>query len=293
MSRPLPPVAGVTHRFPRVATGIAMHVAEAGPPDGPPVLLLHGWPQHWWCWRGVIGPLAAAGLRVLAADLRGAGWSDAPPEGYDKEQLASDVLALLDAEGLDRVALVGHDWGGWVAQLAGLRAPERVERLVLCNIAPVWAERLLHAVKDAWRLAYQPLVAAPGLGPALQRSAFMSAALAGVPHVDREEFLAVLREPGRAEAASLLYRTFLRSEVPALARGRYDGVRLTMPTLVLHGTADPVIRPAAVRGFAAHVDELGIAWLPGVGHFVVDEQPAQVAERIAAFLGAGPRARTP
>ncbi len=283
MARPFPPCEGTTLAFHDVATGIRMHVAESGPANGSPVVLLHGWPQQWWCWRGVIGPLAAAGHRVIAADLRGAGWSDAPPAGYDKEQLAADVLALLDAMQIERAALVGHDWGGWVAQLIALRAPERVERLVLCNIAPVWPADRLKTVLDAWRFAYQ-VVGVPHLGPALQRSPLMRHGLIGVPEDDREEFLAALREPGRAEAASALYRTFVTRELPAIVAGRYRGRRLTMPVRVLHGSDDPVIRPFMVEGFRAHADDVVIEWVPHTGHFVADERPELVAERVAAFL---------
>src|SRR3712207_6665910 len=116
----IPTVEGVTHRFVDVGD-TQLHVAEAG--YGPPLLLLHGWPQHWWCWRHLIAPLAEH-HRVLVPDLRGWGWSDAPPGAYDKATFAADVLALLDAEGIDRVRIVGHDWGGFTAFLLGLEHPE-------------------------------------------------------------------------------------------------------------------------------------------------------------------------
>src|SRR4051794_33022829 len=82
MARPFPEVEGVEHRYVD-AGGLRMHVAEAGP-QGEPIMLLHGWPQHWYLWRDVIPPLAEE-YRVIAPDLRGFGWSDAPPDGYDKE----------------------------------------------------------------------------------------------------------------------------------------------------------------------------------------------------------------
>ncbi|HZG48918.1 MAG TPA: alpha/beta fold hydrolase, partial [Thermoleophilaceae bacterium] len=86
----LPPVAGVTHRSVEVR-GVRLHVAEAG--EGPPLLLLHGWPQHWWCWRLVV-PLLQDRYRLVMPDLRGHGWSGAPRDGYEKEQLATDLLGL-------------------------------------------------------------------------------------------------------------------------------------------------------------------------------------------------------
>ncbi len=78
MTVPLPHVDGVEHRWVD-AGGLRMHVAEAGPPDGPAAMLVHGWPQHWYEWRKLIGPLADAGHRVICPDLRGLGWTDAPP----------------------------------------------------------------------------------------------------------------------------------------------------------------------------------------------------------------------
>src|SRR4051794_19521999 len=115
----LPDAEGVAHH--RIqAGGLGWHVAEAG--SGPPLVLLHGWPQHWWMWRRVL-PALAARFRVVVPDLPGQGWTDAPPGAYAKEALATQVLALLDALGLDHVRLVGHDWGGYVAWLLALRAP--------------------------------------------------------------------------------------------------------------------------------------------------------------------------
>ncbi|STZ40372.1 epoxide hydrolase [Mycobacteroides abscessus] len=117
-----------------------IHVAVAGPQDGRAVVLLHGWPENWWMWHKVIPALAAAGYRVHAMDLRGAGWSEVAPAGYEKEQFASDVLAAADALGLESFDLVGHDWGGWTAQLVALKAQSRIRRLVVLNIPPVWQQ---------------------------------------------------------------------------------------------------------------------------------------------------------
>src|SRR5215212_4961379 len=110
-SRPLPLVEGVTHRdvdTPR----LRFHVAEAGPADGDPVLMLHGWPQHWYMWRHQI-PVLSERFRVIVPDMRGFGWSEAPPRGYDKRELAEDFISLMDELDLDRVCVMGHDWGGW------------------------------------------------------------------------------------------------------------------------------------------------------------------------------------
>ena len=134
MNRAIPERPGVEHRFVE-AGGLRVHVAEAG--SGDPVVLQHGWPQHWLLWRKLI-PALAESYRVICPDLRGLGWTDAPPTGYEKEQLASDLLALVDALGYERVRVVGHDWGGFVAFLAALRAPERFERFCCLGSPTPW-----------------------------------------------------------------------------------------------------------------------------------------------------------
>src|SRR5215510_124422 len=113
-----PEIEGVRHSYVDVP-GVKLHVAEAG--EGPPVLMLHGWPQHWWIWRKVI-PDLARDHRVIAPDLRGFGWSEAPSGRYELQGFADDALALLDALDLDQVNLIGHDWGGYAGFLLCLGA---------------------------------------------------------------------------------------------------------------------------------------------------------------------------
>jgi pimeloyl-ACP methyl ester carboxylesterase len=116
----------VEHR--QVETGrLRVHIAEAG--TGPPLLLLHGWPQHWYAWRKLI-PLLAGSRRLICPDLRGFGWTDAPDGGYRTADLAADVVALLDALELDRVDVIGHGEGGRVGFELCLSQPSRVGRLV-------------------------------------------------------------------------------------------------------------------------------------------------------------------
>src|SRR3954465_3923759 len=119
MQPPLPQLPGVEHRFESV-NGVRLHYAEAG--AGDPVVLLHGWPQHWWMWRDLIGPLAER-FRVVVPDLRGHGWSDKPPSSYRKSELMADIVSLIDRLGLDRVRLVGHDWGAITSLLLASEHP--------------------------------------------------------------------------------------------------------------------------------------------------------------------------
>jgi pimeloyl-ACP methyl ester carboxylesterase len=160
----LPALPGVEHRWLDVPSGagrVRLHLAEAG--AGTPVLLLHGWPQHWWCWRGVIERLRDR-YRLLAPDLRGFGWSEAPGGGYGPDGFAADAVGLLDALDLARVHVIGHDWGGFSGILLGLRHPERVDRLLLCNTTGPWARlnpRVVAGLRRAW---YAALLATPVLG---------------------------------------------------------------------------------------------------------------------------------
>ncbi len=286
----MPTVDGVAHSWVE-ARGLRFHVAEGGSGDDP-VLLLHGWPQHWYEWRDLM-PALAERHRVLAMDLRGFGWSDAPRDGYEKENLATDVLAVLDELGLERVKLVGHDWGGWVGFLLCLRAPERFDRYLALNIPHPWIQ-MRKALPHSWRLLYQAFVLAPGIGYlAHRRKRFVRMALragGADPRFWDERTLSVfadnLAEPSRARAAVQMYRVFnLRELVPVL-RGRYAEQRLTVPTRMLFGTGDAAIHTDLLAGYEAHADDMEIEFVPGCGHFIADERPDLVAERARAFFAA-------
>jgi pimeloyl-ACP methyl ester carboxylesterase len=270
------------------AGGLRMHVALAGAAEGEPVVLLHGWPQHWWIWRGVIPPLVEAGYRVVCPDLRGHGWTDAPPDGYEKEQLATDVLAALDALGVERFRLIGHDWGGFAAFLIALREPERVERLVALSIVHPWIRReggIGKQLKALLGAAYQFVIASPVVGrQVVQRTGFIKLVIRGgaatpLPDRVRDAYAERWREPERAAATSALYRTFLLRELQPLLGGRYRDLRLTVPTLLLYGSEDPVITADRLAGWEDHADDMAVEEVPGPGHFLPDEQPQLVAER--------------
>jgi pimeloyl-ACP methyl ester carboxylesterase len=285
----LPEGAGVEHRWVD-AGGLRVHLAEAG--AGEPLVMLHGWPQHWYMWRKVI-PRLAESYRVICPDLRGFGWTDATPGGYVKEELTDDVLRLLDALELDRVRLVGHDWGGWIGFLLCLRAPRRFERFLALNILHPWIGGLPAVIPYAWRFSYQLVVMAPLLGYQLhRRSGFIPGILRNGSTVkdawDEETVRAFadnLAEPDRARAGVQMYRSFQLREVPGLLRGRYADERLTVPTLLLFGTGDAVLRPELLDGYERHADAMEVELVPDCGHFIADERPGLVAERARAFFG--------
>jgi pimeloyl-ACP methyl ester carboxylesterase len=290
MAQP-PQVDGVSHRTVR-ARGLDFHLAEAGSGEDA-VLCLHGWPQHWYEWRHLM-PALADRHRVLAMDLRGFGWSDAPREGYEKENLADDVLAVLDRLGIERVKLVGHDWGGWIGFLLCLKAPQRFDRYLALNILHPWLS-WRRALPHAWRFWYQQLILAPGIGYRLHRGGrFVPRVLVGGSTVrdawdeaTLRSFADNLAEPDRARAAVQMYRVFNLREVRPILAGRYARQRLTVPTRMLFGTDDAALRPELLAGYERHADEMSVELVPGCGHFIADERPELVAERAREFFAAG------
>lgn len=280
----MPAVAGVTHRTVQVGE-LAVHVAEAG--SGEPLVLLHGWPQHWYCWHRVV-PLLADRYRLVMPDLRGHGWTSAPDHGYDKEQLASDLLGLLDALELPQVGLVGHDWGGWTGFLACLRAPERFRAFLALGIVPPFQRPSLGKALQGWRLAYQVPLSTPLLGQGLMRAGLAAQVVRAGSRRDVGDtsiYGEVLREPARARATVALYRTFLLSESRGVMAGRYADARLTVPTRLVNGNADLVSSRALLDGWQRNADDMTVEILDGIGHFVPEEAPEVVAERARALFG--------
>jgi pimeloyl-ACP methyl ester carboxylesterase len=280
-----PRLDGVEHRFIDLP-GLRMHVAEAG--SGEPVLLLHGFPQHWWEWRKVI-PGLAEHYRVICPDLRGAGWTDAPPTGYTRDQLLADVVALMDALKLDRVHLIAHDWAAIVGFQFCLSHPGRVQNYLCLAIPHPYIRfhpRFLTALRHAW---YQLVIAPPVVGPhylgkggqRLPRYLFrhFSSDQGSWSETDIELFVAKLREPARARAGSALYRSFIMRELPRVLRGAYRRTRLTTPTRVLIGADDPVIRPEILGGYEDYTDDMTVEIVDDASHFIADERPDVVLKR--------------
>jgi len=287
MQHPFPHVHGIEHRFVNV-NGLNIHVAEAG--KGRPVVMLHGWPQHWYLWHYPI-PQLANHYRVICPDMRGFGWSDAPATGYDKERLAEDVIGLLDALGLENIRLVGHDWGGWVGFLVCLRQPTRVRRYLALN-TPHPFQRFDSRVTGLWKLWYQLVIASPILGKRMlnkPRSFARHVLRWGVTNKTWSEeelavFTAQLRDPARAYASVLLYRTFILREFLPVISGRYWSSRLSVPTRVLFGVGDFAISTKYLQGYEPYADDMKVEFVSGCGHFIIDEQPELVTERALEFF---------
>jgi pimeloyl-ACP methyl ester carboxylesterase len=279
VSGSIPDVAGVEHEFVD-AGGLRTHVAIAG--EGPPVLLIHGWPQHWYLWRDVI-PLVAPHARVIAPDLRGFGWSDLPRTGYEMDGLKRDMLALLDELGLQEVTIAGHDWGGFVGFLLALDHPDRVKSFLALNVLPPWPARDRRVLRDSWRFLYMPVLACPGLGRRAGRAAAARGLRdSGLDPAEVEAFVSRFRGE-RGVVTERVYGSFLR-RLPQVIRGRYSAADLHVPTRLVFGTRDPVLTARAARDAAAQTDQLELELVDDAGHFVVDEKPELVADRLLALI---------
>lgn len=297
----MPEVPGVSHEYIDVR-GFKMHVATAGPESGDPVLLLHGWPQHWWLWRKVMPALADAGYRVYAPDLRGFGWSEATPKfaDYSKQNLATDVLALIDALGIDRpIRLAGHDWGGWTGFLIAMREPQRFDRYFALNIPPPWGDpgpfNLKASLKALAKLRYQVPLSTPGLSRWTQAGGGKKMLSGGVVEATYNRdawkdgalnvFLDQFQDERRSHATMMLYRRFLTHEMPKVANGKYVEGRLTVPTKLLFGMGDVAISADTILAdHSRKADHFIVETVDECGHFIVDEQPELVVEKMLEWF---------
>lgn len=265
-----------------MARGVRFHVTEAGPLDGRPVLALHGWPQHHWAYRDLLAD-PPPGLRIIAPDLPGYGWSGPPPHRWAKEDVVTDLVALMDALGLDRVLLVGHDWGGFLGYLLTLRVPERIDGYLALNIAHPWVPPKVMA-RHAWRfLMYQPLIAFAGV-PVQRHTGFLDRAYRSASDIDAQTarvYTERFRDPAVARAGRDTYRTFLLREIPRMARTG-ESRRSSVPTRVLFGRNDAAIAPELAAAETARADDYTIEMVD-CGHFIADERPELVRAKLIAL----------
>ena len=276
---------------------VSLHVVEAGPADGPLAILLHGFPEFWYGWRHQIGPLAAAGFRVVAPDQRGYNLSDKPQgvEAYAVDRLAADVTGLADVLGRERFFLAGHDWGGVVAWRVASRWPERVERLAILNaphpqaFGPYARAHPGQALRSAYvGFFHLPLVPEAMLrvgGFALMRNALERSSRPGAfTPEDLARYKEAWREPGALTAMLNWYRA-LRLR-PARAGGETPHTRIRCPTLVIWGRRDAALEPGLAEASAALCDDARIVWHDRATHWVQHDEPEAVNAALVDFLKA-------
>ncbi|GMU00692.1 alpha/beta hydrolase [Corallococcus caeni] len=288
--------------------GLRMHALEAGPSDGPLVLLLHGFPELSESWRDVMPPLADAGFHVVAPDLRGYGGTDRPRGGYDTDTLAQDVARLAEHLQPDRPAhVVGHDWGGAIAYHLAATKPQAVDRLVVIN-APhlaVFARRiwLPQQLRRSWYIFFfllpwlpEHLLSAHG-GQRVSR--WIRHALSDPSRVSEERldpYARNMARPGAARAALAYYREAMKEAVTSRRRQRQlrDYPRIRAPLLLIWGEDDGALGRELTQGLEPYFESPPtVRFLPGVGHFVPLEAPDRVASLVLGHLGRAQRGASP
>ncbi len=274
---------------------INLHVAQAGPASGPLVILLHGFPDFWYGWRHQIDFLAGAGYRVWIPDQRGYNLSDKPRglRAYSIDELAADVVGLMDAAGRERAVVIGHDWGGSVGWWTANKYPERLERLVILNVPhhSVMRRAMLHNRRQTLRSWYIFAFQIPWL-PEVVTRALNGAVLARMlqntsrPGTFSDADLARYREawslPGALTAMLNWYRAMMRRA----AVQRLPSRRITLPTLMIWGTHDPALGRELAQPSIERCDRGRLVYIEEAGHWVQHEEPQRVNALIGEFLRA-------
>lgn len=280
----------VTNGFERrtvLAGGCTIAFLEAGPADGPPVVLLHGLASDSETWDKAIGPLAAHGLHVYAVDLIGHGHSDPRNCPYLLDDFADSVCDLLDALGIERATICGHSLGGAIAVHFGSRHPERLHRLVLVSAGGLGRE--VHLLLRAAALPVAPAVLRLVTRPALRR-------IYRHPRVHRAlrltpDNIANLRRAGRAlgtPAGRASFFAALRGVIePSGQRGSFIDMGVLaahVPTMLVWNEGDPVIPVAHARAAAAHLPGSRLVVFPGSDHEPHRREAQRFADAVAAFV---------
>jgi pimeloyl-ACP methyl ester carboxylesterase len=280
-------------RFSRIRTnGIHLHVAEAGPPDGPLVFLLHGFPEFWYGWRNQILPLANGGFHVVAPDQRGYNLSDKPAgvASYDLDLLAADVIGLADYFGRQTFAAAGHDWGSVVGWWTAGLYPGRVERLAILN-APhpaVWVEAMHNNPLQRRMSGYVRLLGIRWLPEflihlsrfkALSKAFHDSVRQCAFTDADLNAYAVAWSQPGALTAMIHYYRAVLRRQFAPAAE-----YRVSCPVSLIWGRHDAYVLPILAELSNNLCDDGRIVWLENATHWVQHDQPERVAELLEDFL---------
>ena len=271
-----------------VDTGkVRLHAVTGG--DGPPLLLVHGWPQTWYAWRLVM-PALARDFAVVAVDQRGCGLSDKPLDGYDTATLADDMAALMDALGHDRFAVAGHDTGMWIGYALAADHPHRVDHLAV-------AEAAMPGVSPS-----PPLFGSTAANDRLWHFAFNRLAEVNEQLITGRELLYFGFQFAKAakelpEYAVRYYVDILSADPDAL-RGNFAAYRaldatiaqnqqrttrrLTLPVLAIGGAQG--IGEGAANTMKLAADDVQSVVVPGSGHYCLEEAPEEVLAALTGFL---------
>jgi pimeloyl-ACP methyl ester carboxylesterase len=272
-----------------VGTGkVRLHAVVGG--EGPPLLLIHGWPGSWYYWRLVM-PALARDFEVVAVDQRGIGLSDKPEDGYDAGTLANDLVALMDALGHERFAVVGVDTGMLIAYALAADHPDRVERVALGEaflpgITPPYPLVQPDALKDRlWHIPFNQLAETNEKLVRGREDIFFGAeffASAGTNKLPKEAvdyYVQGLTAPEALHGSFQLYRAF---GATAAQNEQRKTRRLAMPVLAMGGAESSGEGAANTMKLVA--DDVETLVIPGIGHWLAEQAPEEMTAALRAFL---------
>jgi pimeloyl-ACP methyl ester carboxylesterase len=285
-----------------LSTGVTLNTAFAGPEDAPAVILLHGFPESHRTWREV-APRLEDSFRLIMPDQRGFAGSDRPEDvgEYKTDTLIDDIFALAETLGIERFALVGHDWGGAISWPAALRNDPRLTKLAIVNAPhPLIFQKSLIEDEDQ-RVASQYInwfrtsgaekaIEAMGFDAFFQRTFAGHTDLSKIPEAEKQQYLADWSQPGGMLPMLNWYRASrlvvpppgVTVPLPDFLLRAFPKIRV--PTLVIWGMKDPALLPIQLKGLDELVDDLRIVTLPDAGHFAPWEAGEQVADALRDFL---------
>jgi len=278
------------------SNGITLHYVHAG--RGAPLVLIHGWPEYWRCWRKII-PALAARHNVIAYDLRGFGDSDKPPgnalESYTLELHVADLIGLLNALGLDRVGLVSHDCGANIAQGLARLAPDRVSGLFFFDcpypgIGERWADP--RVVRESWyQYLNQQTWAAEWLSADRANCRrYLKHCLEHWSHTpgafddDLEAWIDNYLKPGNLQGSFNWYIAMQPYRERLMREGPPKLSRITVPTCVRWGRSDPVLLPEFIDRLGDYFVDPDVAIVEEAGHFIAFERPTYAVTEILHFF---------
>lgn len=273
---------GAASRFAQI-NGIRLHFVEMG--RGPVLILLHGWPQTWFAWRGVM-PRLAARFRVVAPDLRGTGFSERTPSGYDKRTIAEDIRALIASLGVGQAHVAAHDMGGKAAYFLAHLHPEVVSKLALVDCLLPGTENWDALRGGAWHYGFHMAPEMPEMLTIGRERDYIAAQIKAWSHSKDAigedaitEYASHYAAPGGMSAGFNFYRA-LREDVPFAATLRNQ--KLNMPVIAIAGQYGVGVRLAdALR---PETKDLASVIAPDCGHFVAEEAPEFFCEHLEKFL---------
>jgi pimeloyl-ACP methyl ester carboxylesterase len=279
--------------------GITLHTIFAGPQDGEPVLLLHGFPEFWYGWRHQIGFLAKQGFRVIAPDQRGYNRSDKPASvnQYRIGELARDVEGLITALGYQQVNLIGHDWGAAVAWWVATIFPERLKKLGILNVpyptlmGQAYRSGQLRQLLKSWYIFYFQVPLLPDTGLRILNYYFLEMMLkrSSQPGTFTDEDLERYREawaqPGALTAMLNWYRAAMQTGGPfAGGDDLRTPVRIKTPTLMLWGERDIALDKSLAQPSIDLCDNGRLVFFPNATHWVQHDEVDEVNRHLLEFL---------